>query len=244
MNKIQLFIFLSLFFLLAMSFDENQIDKYKYAEREGRMEGLRKVPYDAYDLDLISFIVYREKFDLQNTRSLKIKFFLENQDKVYITAVSLDSKGKSNYQMKPIKTSYGSGWQEFNSWPVGDVIEPVGIDPNGIGIVAKKRFDRPGSGIIVPVIFYEKNFPEQRENYTAYLLPKNTLSYINFSVIRVDDGEIVCPDKELTNKSANLPFKISFSLRGQKKGIYKIMITTEELGRTIGPDRYYTFYHF
>lgn len=244
MFKIRLVIFIPLFLLIFLSFKVFQEDRYIYSQRKGRKEGLRKVPTDAYDLDLISFIVYRENFSLQSTKQLRIKFFLKNQDNVHITAVNLEGKGRSNYQMKPLLTSYNSGWQEFNSWPIDDVIKPLGINPNSIGVIAKKSFDRPGSCTIIPVILYEDYYPEQPDNYTIHLLPKNTLSYINYWVISVDDGNVIVPEDELTNKPANIPFKISFSLRGQKKGKYKLMISTEELGSTLGPDRYYVFYHF
>lgn len=243
MFKIRLKIIFPLLILIFLSFKVYQDDRYKYSERKGRMEGLRKVPTDAFDLDLISFIAYRENFSLQSTKHLNIKFFLENNDNVYITAVNLTGEGRSNYQMKPLKTYYNSGWQEFNSWPIGDVIKPLGINPNNIGIIAKKSFDRPGSGIIVPIILYENNYPEQQDKYTIHLLPKNTLSYINYWVISIDDNHVIVPEDELTNKPANIPFKISFSLKGQKKGKYKLMISTEELGSTVGPDRYFEFYH-
>ncbi len=241
------FLMLSLFLfitLTASSFMAVASAQYEYRKlsNPNRMEGLRKVPMSGTGISLLSFITYCEPLSLSDSPVLRIRFFLLQPSEVYITAVELRRHGASHYHMKPLQTSWSSGWQEFDSWPTSDFLQPLDISLDEVGIVARLGTDRPGSGTIAPILLYEKNYPVESMKYTVHLLPKNTLSRVDYSVIRITDNEVV-ESRRLLNLAANVPFAVVFSLAGHKSGQYRLLINSKELGRTSGPSRQFIFYH-
>jgi len=216
--------------------------EYEYLQRSNRMEGLRRVPMAGRGISLLSFVAYSEPLSLTGSPVLRIRFFLLQPSDVYITAVELRRHGPSHYQMNPLQTSWDSGWQEFGPWPTSEVLQPLNIAPDEVGVVARLTNDRPGSGTIAPILLYERNYPRESTNYTVHFLPRNTLSRIDYSVIRDSDGEVVV-SRRLRNLAANVPFEVTFSLAGQESGTYRLLVNTRELGRTYGASRQFAFYH-
>ena len=216
--------------------------EYEYKQRSNRMEGLRSIPTSGGGLNLLSFMAYNEALPLADSPELRIRFYLREPGAVYITATELRRQGLAHYHMSPIQTSWGAGWQEFSSWPTTEVMQPLNISIANIGIIAKIGTDRPGSGSVAPVILYGKRCPEKVERYALYLIPTNTLSKVDYFVLRESDGKEVL-SRQLKTLAANVPFELSFSLEGQGSGFYRVLINSKELGRTNGPSRQYTFFH-
>lgn len=245
MKKTLFLLSLLLFITLsATSFTAFASEEYKYKQRSKRMEGLKKVPSRGRGISLLSFVAYREPLSLFDSSVLRIRFFLPQPSEVYITAVELRRHGSSHYQMKPLQTSWNSGWQEFHSWPTKEVLQPLKIPLNEVGIIARLETDRPGSGTIAPIVLYEGegNYPIESGTYKLHLLPKNTLSRVDYSVIRVTDSKSVISNR-LQNLAANVPFVVNFNLSGHESGNYRLLINSKEWGRTRGPSREYLFYH-
>ena len=121
-------IFLLLIFsFLSASYTVFANEEYGYERRSNRFEGLKGIKRGAKDLRLLSFVTYREPLSLSDSPELRIRFFLLQPSEVYITAIQIRDQGDSYYYMNPVQTTWGSGWQEFHSWPTNEVLKPLEI---------------------------------------------------------------------------------------------------------------------
>jgi hypothetical protein len=154
--------------------------------------------------------------------------------------------------MRPEKTAWGGGWQEFGPWPTAEVLAPLNIEPDNLGVVARlDSQDDTSSGPVAPVIVYSGSFGTNRAEYMVHLLPPETLAKVDYEVANLDArkriarGEL-CKDVPGHSKpciAGNMPFAITFDLSGQPSGNYRLMIDTRVYEQTVGPSHEYFFWH-
>lgn len=224
-----------------------------YHLRSNRYEGLRDLQYAGEaNLRLLSFIAYREPANLANKPVLKVRFFLPRPGSAFITAVELRRQGRSHYQMRSARTDWNAGWQEFSPWPTADVLAPLQISPDNLGVVARLDSEHEeGSGLIAPVLVYAETYPPVATRYVAQFLPPSTLTKVNFDLANVDTGTRVasgrlCNDTPGQSKpcvAGNTPFEITLDLSGQPSGSYRLVIDTRVYGHASGPSQQYSFWH-
>ena len=157
--------------------------RYEYKLRGGnRYEGIKPIGVSAPDLELLSFFSYKEDVVSGTDVNMKIKFFLKSESRVYITAKELILR--KFYLMKPLKTNWKTGFQEFSKWPTREVINPLSIKMREIGIVGRISRDRIGSGDVVPLVMYHSESPITVDSYTLVLRPKRALSLIEYTLLK------------------------------------------------------------
>jgi len=216
--------------------------QFNYKRRDNRFEGIKEIKVGSPDLELLSFTGYREKTPSESDVILKLKFYLEAKDSLYITAKELFPPFKY-YLMKPTKKDWRSGWQLFSPWPTTEVINPLKIKVENIGVVARKKEDRIGSGQIVPLVFYHSNLVSKINSYELFLRPKETLRRVDYNLYPDGSRKPVISKSMRTTLISMEPFLIPLDMTNVSTGQYKLMIKCKIKDKTDGPSRTYTFYH-
>jgi hypothetical protein len=219
---------------------------------DNREEGLRDLPTaGGSSLRLLSFIAWREAVRLADRPVLKLRFYLSEPRTVFLTAVELRRHGPSHYQMRPTRTHWAAGWQEFASWPTAAVLQPAQIDPGDLGILARLDEDAEGSGTVAPVIVYADRYPPLTSRYVAHFVSRRTLSKVNYRVANVETGATLvdtelCADEPGRARpcvAGNMPFEIAMDLGTRPAGTYRLVVDTREHGYASGPSQQYVFRH-
>jgi hypothetical protein len=215
-------------------------DPYLYKQRGNRNEGIKGIPVSAPDLELVSFVAYREQLDAGSDADLKLRFYMKGDGDLYITAKELVVS--RYYVMNPTQTKWRRGWQEFSPWPTGEVLRPLGISVDQIGIVGRPDGTLVGSGEIVPLILYRSKLPPSLTRYTLHCRPKEDLRSVTYRVYRIADGKLISSDL-LRNLIGGTTFRLVVDLPGEKMGDYKIVLEGNYKERLGGPTRTYRFFH-
>jgi hypothetical protein len=218
-------------------------DPYGYKERENRREGRECIaPMSAPDLQLVSCIAYREKTERNSDVDLKIRFYLEKDTTVFITAKELNSR--YFYKMSPIRTRWLSGWNEFGPWPTGDVLRPLGLLLNDIGLTGRicTKY-QIGSGRIAPLIIYHSGLPEKISRYQFYFISIQDLEEVTYKIYENDRDSPFYTDKISMELYGGVPFPITVDLSDNNEGLIRMVLDCKYKNRVGGPQRTYTFYH-
>ncbi len=230
--------------LYAQGFDRNfesNKKQYEYKKRGIRKEGRADILVSAPDLELLSMLGYCEELNPDNNADLKIMFYLEKDTTLFITAKEL--KIREYYIMKPIQSKWKKGWQEFGPWPTSEVLKPLGLSLTEIGIIGRIREkDRIGSGLIAPLIIYHSNLPATIDQYTTYIVPKQSLENVKYKVFLPGEKEAIT-EGHIIELFGGVPFSINIDLTQQSEGYYKLVLDGKYKNRMGGPQRTYTFYH-
>lgn len=233
--------------IIAAIYSSTALSQEKlYKEYAGvRFEGQQAIPYGAPDLELISFMGYRENLEEDKRYNLKVGFYFPytEKDSLYIVARELE-KTKKFYFMRPMKKTWlKDKWQQFSQWPTKDVIEPLKIRVNRIGLVGRLNLEKEGSGKIVPLHLFYSDLPDSIISYTLHFKPKEDLRSLTFKIIDIRNNRII-ESREIIKLSGQEIHTIKFDLSKKNRGFYRIVLDGKlKYDPTIGPYREYTFYH-
>jgi hypothetical protein len=226
--------------LLTESFSSE--GKYAYIERgKNRMEGIKKVPCSSLDLRIVSFLSYRENFNFAPEQNIKVKLYVPSEEPVFMTASEIVPV--HNYYMKPLKNTWDKGWQLFSDWPATDVLIPLKIEPAQLGLVGRISQDKPGSGKLVPLLFYVNNHPNQIDSYEVCLISRETLSVVRYTLCAEGSEEEILRKVVRKKFAANTPILIKLDLKDQPAGLFRLSVKGKIEGLNEGPKRTYTFFH-
>lgn len=232
---------LVLFFLLIIFQITTSSQKFDYKLRNNRYEGVKSVDVSAPDLELLSFVAYREEIPPGSDVNLTVKFFMSSDTTLYITAKELIPK--RYYLMKPLIKNWEKGWQQFSPWPTSEVIIPLNINLEQLGVVGRLFSERIGSGHIAPLVIFHSEFKSPIEKYHLYLISKETLSRLNYYLYRTDDRQPFESEKVRKTFFSKTPIPIVIDMTTQSEGMYRLFIKSRVKGRPDGPKRTYFFYH-
>jgi hypothetical protein len=217
-------------------------EDFKYKDRGNRKEGIKPFDVSGCDLELLSFLSYLEPAREDTTVGLKVRFFVPQDTNVFISAKEL--MPQKSYLMHPDTTYWREGWCEFSPWPTGEVLKPLGIAPNQLGIVARLRKDWVGSGGVIPLCIYHTRPIAKVEKYTLHLRSKENLSKVQYTLRRLGSKEPVIGRITLRSKFYGaVAFPITFDLDDQRPGYFKLIVKCEFEGKIGGPKRNFVFYH-
>lgn len=241
MQTKHLFILLLVIAFKYLAFSQSH-DRYEYKTRENRMEGRERKTVSAPGLELLSFLAYKEELgDPDKNVDLKIRFYLEESTSLYITAKELNIR--EFYKMRPLQTTWSKGWQEFASWSTGEVLHPLGLSPNDLGIIGRiQKTDRIGSCKIAPLIIYYSKLPNHISQYTLHFIPKQDLKKVEYTLYKFGEKKPILSDR-IMEIFGGVPFSITIDLSAQMEGDYQLVVDCRYKNRTGGPQRTYTFYH-
>ena len=141
--------------------------RLQYQNRGNRFEGVKPKPVSGYDIELVSAMVDYQEEITEIPVYLKLKFFLEKSEKVYLTVRELDYK--HYYWMDKVKFSRPphAGFENNFEWSTEEVLQELhGLEMYDLGVVA--RISKPVPSRIekvAPVIYYHTSFPYKIYGY-------------------------------------------------------------------------------
>jgi hypothetical protein len=226
----------------AIAYGQGRYEYKKRGEKPGiRMEGRDYDNVGGPGLELLSFLGYREEMEVPKNISLKIRFFLERDVNLFITAKELNVR--EFYKMKPLKTKWLKGWCEFGPWSMNEVLIPMDLTLNELGVIGRiDTTDRIGSGEIVPLIIYYSRLPENVTQYVLKFVPNQDLKKVEYKLYKKGNNTPLFSD-QIIELFGKVPFPIAIDLSRQKEGSYKILLDCKYKNRIGGPQRSYIFYH-
>jgi hypothetical protein len=109
---------------------------------ENRVEGTNVHPHALQDFTLIA--IHRDFERFKQNAELRVRFFLPpavaNADKkVFVEAVELQDSFHYFMQAKSSSAWKRGNWNVFGPWPTKDVIDPLGLLSENIGVLAAYR---------------------------------------------------------------------------------------------------------
>lgn len=214
---------------------------YSYNLRDkNRMEGRKRIDVRAPDIELLSFIGYKENVSHDTSVVLKIRFYLQKDTTLYITAKEL--RVQEFYLMKPVKINWSKGWNEFTPWPMQAVLKPLRITLDELGIIGRIGREEPGSGEITPLFVYHSKLPKKIHQYTLHFLPREDLRRVEYKLYKIDQNNPIISD-HVIRLFGGVPFSIKLDLLDQSSGYYKLILDCEYKNKIGGPYREYVFFH-
>ncbi|MFQ5880903.1 MAG: hypothetical protein ACE5I9_00335 [Candidatus Methylomirabilales bacterium] len=211
-------------------------------DRGNRYEGRIEIPVGRPDLELLSFIGFRESFN--DDVILKVRFFLPRDSEVFIQGRELREQKQYWMESKPAKWKAGA-WNEFGPWPTREVFSRDGTPWWNLGVVIRLREQTTNGGELVPAFVYHSALPLSVTKYTVYLRPNSTLKKVTYSLSRIADNQRVevKVSSLFGEKIAGEPFAIEFEVRELPEGPMSLNIQGAFKNRIGGPIREYKFYH-
>lgn len=217
-----------------------------YKGYDERFEGQKEIQITAPDFELISLIGFRQKVQENQVDSLRIRFFVpdtQGTNKLYLIARELEVSSKY-YLMRPNKIEWEKGEiNEFSSWPTKDVLEPLQISGDEIGLIGWFAKEGEGSGLIAPIILYYSTFPDSIQNYQIHFRSKYTLDSLRITIQDLDSAQEIISKKFSTISGQNTNY-LNVDFTDMVEAFYKIIIKGRRIDEpNAGPYREYTFYH-
>ena len=223
--------------MLLCLFVEYTLAGVEYQNRGNRYEGVNPKPVAGYNIELISVLAdYREEVEQKTPVQFRLKFYLHETPKVYLTVRELDYK---HYYWMDKLTPRGGRWKPgaYNNfeWSTQDVILQLdGLKMYDLGAVA--RLERPEPARIervAPVIFYHSELPATIERYRFTLKTYGDARLI-CSIYKEGEAEAVFT-RNFPRQRGGRPFTVPWDgtkRNGTKaaEGAYKLVIGGYFLG--------------
>jgi len=214
----------------------------KQHDRGNRYEGRIEIPVGKPDLELLSFVGFREPFTTDVT--LKVRFFLPTDSPVFIQGRELQEQKQYWMESKPWQWPAGV-WNEFGPWPTREVLSREGVPAWNLGVVIRLYSETSNSGALVPAFVYHSTLPASVNKYILYLRPSSTLKKVTSSFYRiVDNQEVEVKGSSLLGDIiAGEPFPIELDVRELAEGSMRLVVQGAYKNRLGGLIREYRFYH-
>ena len=204
---------------------------------ENRCEGYKPKLVGGH-FELLAFHRYRKKGKL-DTNILHIKFY---QPEEGLASLNLEAK-KTNlkfpvYTMRPLKTEWEQGWQEFGPWPMQDFLEKENIKMKSIGVLISDK-----NSLYLPAIIHDGKIDNKSEaKYATYFETPFEIKSLVYSVVNEQTGKIVYTKKK-GKKRAQSVFRLKFNMPADaEEGKYTLDINIKFPYN--GDNRHhYSFYH-
>jgi hypothetical protein len=194
-----------------------------YQDRGDRYEGIKGSPVSDR-VELLSALVdYQEDYK-QIPEHFKMKFYLREQSRVFITVREIDNR--RSYWMDRIRPS--SGWhQGFGNefaWPTQDVIRPLkDLQLSDLGAVAQLGSDDPSLDMrVAPVIFFYSQLPRSIGRYSfTFKISRRADVACSFSK---DEDNSPVPSTQSFKMPGNRPRTVNWNASNAREGWYRLKI--------------------
>lgn len=211
-------------------------------DRGNRYEGRIEIPVGRPDLELLSFVGFREPFN--DEVILRVRFFLPRPSEVFIQGRELQEQKQYWMESKPATWKAGA-WNEFGPWPTREVISRDGTPWWNLGVLIRLRTQTTNGGEVVPAFVYHGDLPGSVTKYTVHLRPNATLRKVTYTLYRIAQRERIQVKSSTISGSliAGNPFSLTFHVQDLPEGSMSLHIQGAFKNRVGGPVREYRFYH-
>ncbi len=218
----------------------------EYQSRGQWHEGVRAKPVSGLDIELISVLVdYQDNLEGQKfPNKVKLKFYLERDQKVSITVRELDYQAYYWLDQVEKPEIWKQGFGNEFVWPAKPILKALSPPIALYDLGALVRLEKPVSSTdeqIAPGILYHTNLPDRIEGY-VFTLKTGEDSRLNIKVIQKATGKEI-KSQRFRKKRAGRPFTIYWNAKDAPAGTYKLeikgfsLVTNEPIHKII------TFYH-
>jgi len=214
-------------------------DDLSYQSRGNRYEGSRTIDVAAPTFESLSFVRGAPLAAQEAPASLGFWFYLPAEAAVRIRALELIPI--AHYEMRPIRTSWSRGWNNFSPWETRAVISPLNISLSNIGVLAQVG-STDSSDELAPVEFTDPTKLKSAPSYSFTFRTKYDLKSISYRVISPDTRANIVTGN-LSSVAGGAPATVEFSLKGNPVGRYQLSLDCLYDGRPGGPQRTFAFYH-
>ncbi len=206
--------------------------------------------------DFTIVAIHRDFVPFSKNDNLQVRFFLPNLPKdpgrkVFVQAIELQDSFHYYMQTKNGVWKEGS-WNTFSHWPTKDVIDPLGIHSDNMGVVAQYRIanQRP---VFLPVDVYPVGKQVSKRTYTIHFVTGQDLQSMEIAVTNSRGLPIkLHQPMPKCNKSFNPNCKlyaasstqaIDLDLSSEPEGEYQLKLTGHVPGTSAPTSLDLTLYH-
>jgi hypothetical protein len=223
-------------------------------EFENRFEGTAGKPHGNEDLELLGIHRVFDKFS--RGANLRVQFYLPTvraiareasvAKRVFLEAVEIQDT--MHYSMRSKERNWDEGkWNTFEPWPTKDVIDPLGLDPTNIAVLAGYR-DDGGVPTYLPVDVLETPRSVGRP-YTFHFRTALDLHSLEKSMVGPSGQVIPLKTEECKFSPSCVRYPAASSqafevdMSGLSEGIYVVRVTGHVPRTVVRPTLTIRLYH-
>lgn len=208
-----------------------------------RQEGTVRTPVSA-KFTLVSMTGFKLRYPQDHSAPLYLMFFLPSTGAAYVRAAEIQPS--KSYLMTVLQERWDAGEVAFGPWPTGDVLVPLGIESDNLGIVATASRDPSASGEIYPVIVADTIKPPPIGQYEVVVRSDTGLAPLAWAVHAVASGRKQrVASGSIPRVVAGQAARIALDSATWPDGLYEIDFKGDLLsgGETIAVRKQYRFVH-
>lgn len=221
---------------------------------DNRLEGTAVEPHGDEDITLLGVHGGFEHFTQGS--NLSVRFYLPklvSQDKNALNRVFVEAReivDTKHYSMRSKQLNWHEAeWNDFSPWPTKDVIDPLGLDPGNIAVLAGYR-DTSRPPIYLPVYVLAGASKPAKSPYTFYFETSWDLHSIEKFVtdpsgrtshLTTEECRIF-PNCVLYSAASSHAFEVEMS--AQPEGIYDIRLVGHVPNNSLKPTLHFLIYHY
>jgi hypothetical protein len=202
-----------------------QIDSaLQYQNRGDRYEGLKPKPVSGYDIELLSALVDWRESGAGWPATLRLKFYLPAEDRVFVTV--RQPRPKTTYywldKVKPPSPWRRSAFNEY-AWPTEPVLRKLpSVTLDDLGAVVRLRQADPSKReAVAPAALYSLRPPAIADGY-RFTFKTNGTAFVTCTIYRGDQKVFQRPQNR---ERAGSPFTLDWETRGQPDGEYRLALS-------------------
>jgi hypothetical protein len=222
-------------------------------EFKNRTEGT-EIPHGDADMQVLGIIASPVTFGPSST--LYANFYLPSgslaEASVNTTTVDLEAREITpvrNYFMKSKSAPWQIGqWNQFGPWPTADVIDPKGIQPSNLTILAK--YSKPdGSLVYMPVTISGENPSNSSNRYTLHFATSLEIHSLNVTITDPNGNIETLPLTQCTAYptcvlyEADSSHALTLDMSNRASGVYRVHLIGHVPNSTSRPELSIQIFH-
>lgn len=190
-----------------------------YRQRGDRFEGVKSKPVGAPDLELIGAVIDGGARTSPLPEDMAVSWFLEREGRVFLTI--RERQPETFYWLDKIPASgWRAGAHNTFTWPSGDILAPLGLEPTDLAVLVRIDSDIPRvKETVAPALVDHPPTPSCLYRFT--FRPQMAMEVR--AELKGPGGyeEVLGSSRRL---SAHLPHDIRWQAAGKPPGHYRIEI--------------------
>ncbi len=188
--------------------------------------------------DFTLIAIHKSFHAFPRNASLNVRFFLPalpaGDKKIYVEAQELQDSFHYLMQSSGSFAWKKDDWNIFRPWPTSDVIDPLGIQPDNLGVLASYQIGNQ-ERVYLPADVYSDPEQPSRHGYTFHIITGQDLQSVDLSLadsagkrVNATLPELKCnktlnPNCRLYSAGSTMAFDVDMS--GLRQGEYHLQLT-------------------
>ncbi len=196
-------------------------DDLDYRDRDDRWEGIKRRPIRGHDVELLGARVESPLAASSELEDLSVRFFLESQDEVYLTL--RERNLAKNYWLDRARPPEAWRPKAANvfTWPSGDVLKPLGLEPSDLLVLVRLATDTPGSRERVAPAMFPAAAGGRVTGY-RFTFKTNDPAKIGYRLLDPQGTQIASGEQR--PRPAGLPFDVRWPAGDRPEGRYSLLL--------------------